>query len=176
MLPFATVGIVLGYVLARFTPDAALALILGLIAAGFGAQRLWVERHSAAPAKPPPLWMAAILGVATGFISMVANNGGPTWSVYILPRRLPRDVLIGTTAIFFFTVNWLKTPAFFALGQFTHETLTTAAALMPVAIVSTWLGVWVVRRLDGDVFYKVVYVFSILVGAKLIWDGATGLI
>lgn len=176
MLPFATVGILLGYALARFTPDAALELTLGLISAAFGAQRLWVERHAAAPAKPPPTWLAGVLGVATGFTSMVANAGGPTWQVYILPRRLPRDLMIGVTAVFFAIVNWLKTPAFFALGQFTSQTLLTAAVLTPLAVLSTWLGVWVVRRMDGEVFYKVIYVLSIAVGVKLMWDGVTGLV
>jgi uncharacterized membrane protein YfcA len=175
MLPCAAVGILLGYALARFTPEAGLELVLGLISIGFGAQRLWAERHAIAPSKPPPRWISVICGVASGFTSMVANAGSPPWQIYILPRRLPRDVMIGTTAIFFATVNWLKAPAFFALGQFTRETLMTATALLPVAIASTYLGVWVVRRMDGEAFYKIIYVLSIVVGLKLAWDGATGL-
>jgi uncharacterized membrane protein YfcA len=176
MLPCAAIGIALGYVLARFTPEAVLELVLGLISACFGAQRLWAERHAVAPAKPPPTWIGVICGVAAGFTSMVANAGSPPWQIYILPRRLPRDLMIGTTAVFFFAVNWMKAPAFFALGQFTHETMVTAAVLMPVAIASTYLGVWVVRRMDGEVFYKLIYVLSIVVGLKLMWDGVTGLL
>lgn len=176
MLPMATIGIGLGWALARFTPEAGLEIVLGLISIGFGAQRLWAERHAIAPSKPPPRWIAAICGITAGFTSMVANAGSPPWQIYILPQRLPRDVMIGTTAIFFATVNWLKTPAFFALGQFTRETLTTAAVLAPVAIASTYLGVWVVRRMDGEAFYKIIYVLSILVGLKLCWDGVSGLI
>ena len=48
--------------------------------------------------------------------------------------------------------------------------------MSPLAVLSTSLGVWVVRRMDGEVFYKVIYVLSIAVGVKLIWDGVTGLV
>jgi len=176
MLPLAAIGVVLGWALARYTPEAGLEIVLGLISIGFGAQRLWVERRPILSSGPPPRWLAALCGVGAGFTSMVANAGTPPWQIYIMPQRLPRDLMIGTTAIFFATVNWMKTPAFFALGQFTRETLTTAAVLAPVAIASTYLGVWVVRRMDGDAFYKIIYVLSIVVGLKLCWDGVSGLV
>ena len=175
MLPCAAVGILCGYAFARYTPLAALELLLGVISVGFGLQRLWAERHAVAPEKPPPVWVGAICGVAAGFTSQIANAGSPPFQIYILPRRLPRDIMIGTTAIFFATVNWLKVPAFIALGQFNRETLTTAAVLAPLAIASTYAGVWVVRRMDGAQFYRIIYILTIAVGLKLTWDGVTGL-
>ncbi len=80
-------------------------------------------------------------GIASGFTSQVAHAGQPPFQVWVLPRKLPRDVLVGTTAIFFAAVNWIKVPAYWALGQFSHENLVTAGLLMPVAILSTLAGV-----------------------------------
>ena len=39
-----------------------------------------------------------------------------------------RDVLVGTTAIFFAATNWLKVPAYWALGQFTPRESADASA------------------------------------------------
>ena len=119
-----------------------------------------------------------MLGLAFGLgsLSQVAHAGGPPFQIYVLPRRLPRDVFIGTSAIFFATVNWMKVPAYVALGQFTPQVLTTAAVLLPLALASTWAGVWLVRRVPAEGFYKVIYLLLIAVGAKLAWDGAHGLL
>jgi uncharacterized membrane protein YfcA len=84
---------------------------------------------------------------------------------------LPRDVLIGTTAIFFAAVNWIKVPAYFALGQFTRVHLLASLALMPLAILSTFAGVWLVRRVDAARFYSLIYGLMLLIGLKLAYDG-----
>ncbi len=38
-----------------------------------------------------------------------------------------------------------------------------------------WLGVWLMRRLSQEVFYRVAYAMLALVGMKLLWDGVRGL-
>jgi uncharacterized membrane protein YfcA len=176
MLPSAAVGIALGYVLAAYTSVAAIELSLGVISVLFGLHRLWAERHAAVPSRPPPPWVGAICGVASGFTSQVAHAGAPPFQIYIMPKGLPRDVVVGTTAIFFAVMNWMKVPAYIALGQFTRQSLTTSAVLIPFAILTTWMGVWVVRRLDGPVFYRIIYVLLVLLGLKLAWDGGAALI
>ena len=50
--------------------------------------------------------------------------------------------------------------------------MLTAAALLPIAIVSTFAGVWLVRRIDGERFYKIIYWLMILVGVILIVEAA----
>lgn len=170
MLPGAVAGIVGGYVFAALvTPSAVLAAV-GAISAAFGAFRLWADRHAPEPRRSPG-WVGSVAGVAAGFTSQIAHAGGPPFQMWVLPRRLPPPVLAGTTAVFFAAVNWIKVPAYWALGQFTATNLTTAAALMPVAIASTFAGVWVVRRIDAARFYTAVYVLMIVTGAKLMWDG-----
>jgi len=170
MLPGAILGIALGYgFAARVTPEGVMAAV-GAISILFGAYRLWVDRRAVQAAVASPGWVGTIAGVAAGFTSQIAHAGGPPFQLWVLPRRLPRDVLVGTTAIFFAAVNWIKVPAFAALGQFTQANLLTAAALMPVAILSTMSGVWLVRRVPPERFYTAIYWLMILVGIKLVWD------
>jgi uncharacterized membrane protein YfcA len=144
---------------------------VGAISMLFGAYRLWSARH-AAPGNAArwPLWMGSLFGVASGFTSQIAHAGQPPFQLWVLPRRLERDVLIGTTALFFAAINWIKVPAYAALGQFTGANLLTSAALLPLALVSTVGGVWLVRRVAPDRFYTAIYVLMILVGAALLWE------
>jgi len=41
---------------------------------------------------------------------------------------------------------------------------------MPLAIASTFGGVWLVRRFDKEKFYTLVYAMTFLIGCKLIAD------
>ncbi|MDO8322580.1 MAG: sulfite exporter TauE/SafE family protein [Phenylobacterium sp.] len=179
MLPSAAVGIFAGFALAAFVRPGAVELAVGVISVLFAVQRLWLERRgapvrAAAPEGVP--WRGVLAGIAAGFTSQISHAGGPPFQIYVLPKQLPRDVFIGTSAIFFAVVNWIKVPAYLALGQVTAESLSTAAALLPLAIASTWAGVWLVRRVPGQAFYKVIYGLWVLVGGKLAWDGAVSLI
>ncbi|WP_374578597.1 sulfite exporter TauE/SafE family protein [Phenylobacterium sp.] len=179
MLPSAAVGIALGYALAAFVKPGAVELAVGAVAIVFALLRLWAERSSA-PARAPQVervpWRGVVAGVAAGFTSQIAHAGGPPFQMYVLPKNLPRDTFIGTSAIFFAVVNWMKVPAYWALGQFTREAMATAAVLLPLAIASTYAGVWLVRRVPAANFYRIIYLLLIAVGAKLAWDGAASLI
>jgi uncharacterized membrane protein YfcA len=171
MMPGAILGIVLGYLFAARLSESAVLGAVGAISSVFGVYRLWADRNGPPQvAKGLPEWLGALFGIASGFTSQIAHAGQPPFQVWVLPRRLPRDVLVGTTAIFFAAVNWIKVPAYIALGQFTHANLLTAAVLLPVAIGSTFAGVWLVRRVPAERFYVAIYVLMVLVGAKLLWD------
>lgn len=179
MLPSAAVGIFAGFALAAFVKPGAVELAVGVISVLFAVQRLWLERRGAPgrAARDEGLpWRGVLAGIAAGFTSQISHAGGPPFQIYVLPKQLARDVFIGTSAIFFAVVNWIKVPAYLALGQVTAQSLSTAAALLPLAIASTWAGVWLVRRVPGQAFYKVIYGLLVLVGGKLAWDGAVSLL
>ena len=175
-VPSAAVGIGLGYLLAAHVPEAGIALLVGLIACVFGIRQLWGHRSSllSLPSNPGTL-RGVGWGIATGFTSMIAQAGGTTMQIFLLPYRLSRDVFVGTIAMQFLVVNWMRLPAFLALGRMTKENLMLSASLLPVAGASTCLGIYLVRRMSGPRFFFVIYVLLVLVGAKLIWDGATAL-
>src|SRR6188768_2221250 len=172
-IPGATIGILIGYLFAANIAATGVMALVGFISIAFGAYRLWLGRHSPpSAASASPGWVGSLAGVASGFTSQIAHAGAPPFQLWVLPRRLKRDVLIGTWAVYFAALNWIKVPAFAALGQFTATNLLTAAALLPVAIVSTFAGVWLVRRIDGERFYTIIYWLMILVGVTLLVEAA----
>src|SRR5437868_12612187 len=141
MLPGAIVGIVLGYLLAATISEAAVMSVLGGISILFGAYRLWAEHGGRISAsRDSPAWVGSLFGVATGFTSQIAHAGGPPFQMWVMPRRLPRDAFVGTTAIFFAVLNWIKVPAYAALGQFSRDNLLTALVLLPLAVAASLAG------------------------------------
>ncbi|MEG3144457.1 sulfite exporter TauE/SafE family protein [Sphingomonas sp. RT2P30] len=171
MLPGAVLGIALGYFFAASVSSDAVLGAVGAVSILFGLYRLWGERRGGVPqVSRSPGWVGSLFGIASGFTSQIAHAGQPPFQLWVLPRRLPRDVLVGTTAIFFAAVNWIKVPAYIALGQFTRANLTISALLIPVAIASTLAGVWLVRRVPAERFYTAIYVLMVAVGSKLLWD------
>lgn len=171
MLPGMAIGVGLGYFFAAQVSETAVLGVLGLISTLFGLQRLWVERGGATVLpSTSPAWVGVLFGVASGFTSQIAHAGSPPFQMWVLPKRLPRDVLVGTTAIAFATMNWMKVPAYAALGQFTRGNLLATAMLTPLAVAATFAGVALVRRVDAARFYTLIYVLMVLLGVKLMAD------
>jgi uncharacterized membrane protein YfcA len=171
LLAGAVVGIGIAYLIAAYISDAMLELTLGLICVIFGLRHLLTPKDT--PPRQRHLPSGIFWGVLTGISSMIANNGGPPTQIYLTPQRLPRDIYVGTMSLLFFIINWLKVPPFMALGQFSMNTLTTSAVLMPLAVGAAWAGVLLVRRVPADNFYGIIYGLMVLVGLKLTWDGGS---
>jgi uncharacterized membrane protein YfcA len=176
MLPGGLLGVALGWAFAEVLPVDAVLTALGAITLVFGLWRLWVERGGrVVAASNSPGWVGSLFGVAMGFTSQVAHAGGPPFQIWVTPRRLEHLTYVGTSSIAFAILNWVKVPAYIALGEFTRENLIVSAVMMPVAILSTLLGVWLIRKIDPARFYGLIYLLMVLLGAKLLWDGATAL-
>lgn len=171
MIPGAIIGIGLGYWFAASVSVMVITAAVGVVSLVYGAWQLFRTWLGHLPVERRlPGWVGATAGVASGFTSQIAHAGQPPFQLWVLPMRLQRDVLIGTTAIFFATLNWVKVPAYWALGQFTRVNLLASLSLMPVAIASTFAGVWLVRRLDPERFYTAIHWLMVLLGGLLLWE------
>jgi uncharacterized membrane protein YfcA len=176
LIPAAAIGVVLGWLLAARVSEAMVRLAVGLISVGFViymvARSRWVEPKPAQPAIASGLFW----GTLSGFTSFVSHAGAPPFQVYVMPQRLKPRIFAGTGTMLFAAVNAMKVPAYFALGQFLRENVLAALGLFPLAILSTFGGVWLVRRVNAERFYTLVYALTLLIGLRLIWEAAVELI
>ncbi|MEO7384978.1 MAG: sulfite exporter TauE/SafE family protein [Novosphingobium sp.] len=172
MLPGAVVGVALASGFAAAVDERQLMLVLGVITLAFGAYRLWVERgERIVAASNSPGWVGTLFGVALGMASQIAHSGGPPFQIWVTPRKIKHETYVGTSSVLFAIVNWLKVPSYLLLGSLNRQTLSAAAMLLPLAIVSTLLAVRVIRKLNAQRFYTIIYSLMTLLGCKLIWDG-----
>ena len=173
LLPSALVGIALGWALANYVKDAWVLLAIGIISVVFVGVMLLPQRFRAAGPATPKIFPGFVWGSISGFTSMVSHSGGPPFMIYTAPQRLSPPTFAGTAALFFASVNVLKLPPYLLLGQFSPENLQISAMLLPVAILSTFAGVWVIRRISADKFYGVILAATFLIGLKLIYDAVS---
>lgn len=169
MLPGAIVGIVVGWNFAGRLDDKLVAAAIGLISGGFALWRLWIERHpQTIVSSSSPGWVGCLFGTATGLASQIAHAGAPPFQMWVAPRRLPHTVYVGTNAVLFAAINWLKVPAYLALGALTPPVLATSAILIPVALTTTLASLRWVRKMPGPRFYFTMYYIMILLGGYLV--------
>jgi uncharacterized protein len=172
MLPGAAVGVAVAALIAALVPQDQFVLLLGAITFGFGIYRLWIERGGRiVAASNSPGWVGMLFGMGSGFTSQIAHAGGPPFQMWVTPRRLPHETFVGTSSVTFAGINLLKVPSYTALGSFSGDLLVAAVLLMPLAVIATLAGVWLVRRIDGQRFYTLIYLLMVALGLRLVWQG-----
>ncbi|MGB2264759.1 MAG: sulfite exporter TauE/SafE family protein [Glaciecola sp.] len=115
-------------------------------------------------------------GLVAGFTSTHIHAGGPPISIYLLPKQLDKVVLIGTLAMFFAVMNFIKLVPYSLLGQFNTINLWTSVVLMPLAPIGVSMGFWLLHHVKQEVLYRVIYVFLFGSGVKLVYDGLLNLV
>ncbi len=169
LLPAGLLGTLVGTLLFGLLSEKTVAAVVGGLTLLFLAQRLVFPPRRDAP--PPPKAVGFVLGVVGGFTSFVAHAGSPPLSAYLLPLRLEPLRLAATMAVLFGAINLSKWIPYAWLGLLDGRNLVTSLALMPLAPLGVWLGVWATRRIDPAWFYRIAYTGMFLTGAKLLWDG-----
>jgi len=174
LIPAAIVGIGAGWALADNVSDDAVRVSVGLIAIVFSiysAGRLLRGTEEVTPRWAHNRWIGRLAAAVSGFTSFFAHAGGPPYRAYVLPHKLENRVFAGTSAIFFATANAVKLIPYAALGQLGTANLSTSLYLIPFAPIGVWLGVWGVKRMPMQLFYKIIYSLVFIVGVKLLYDG-----
>jgi len=175
LIPSSMIGVGLGWLLAARVSDDAVRLAIGVISIVFVAYMLIRDRLGRAPVEKPGVPTGVVWGSLAGFTSFISHSGAPPFQVYVMPQYLEPRVFAGTATMFFAAVNLLKIPPYFLLGQFSRENLAVSAGLIPVAILSAFAGVWLVRRVSTDRFYAIILALTFLIGVKLTYDAIRAL-
>lgn len=175
LIPSTLFGVLIGWATAAYVTDAEVRLIVGVLSLAFTLNYVLRLRRPlpAQPHNAPKGWLWGTVG---GYTSFVSHAGGPPVQIYLLPLRLDPGVTAGTTVLVFAVANFAKLLPYAMLGQFSPAHLATSAALLPLAPVCTWLGARLVRIVAFETFYRVSYAALFLIGLKLVWDGAAGVL
>ena len=173
LLVGGTIGVGAAWFLATYLDDAHVRIMVGVIGVAF-VLYTWFGRVPAEP-KPPRVAAGVFWGAMTGITSTLAQAGAPPFQLFMLPQKLDKMTLVGTTLIFFAALNWMKLIAYSALGQFTMQTLLTSALLLPLAIATNFFGIWLVRRVPHETFYKIAYALMFVISLELIRSGVMGI-
>ncbi len=176
LIPASLLGLAAGWLLAARVSEDWVRLAVGVISIVFVAYMLLRDRLGVAAAARAGVPGGILWGSVAGFTSFISHAGGPPFQVYVMPQDLKPRVFAGTATMFFAAVNLLKVPPYMMLGQFSGDNVRVAATLTPVAILSTFAGVWLVRRVDAQKFYAIILLITFLIGVKLSYDALAAIL
>ena len=172
LVPSMAGGIATAGLFAASLSTAHVRLAIGVIA-GLFVLRHWLGSRFERFVPQPGLLTGIVFGTIGGFTTMLANAGGPVWQMHLLPQRLDKLTYVGTFSVLFASSNLLKTPAYGALGQLTQENLLVGAILLPIAVMANYTGIWLVRRISTELFFRIAYVLMFFISVELIRSGLT---
>jgi uncharacterized membrane protein YfcA len=173
LLPGSVVGVGAAWVFAAYVPNAFVEIAVGITGVCF-VLWTWLAKVPTEPRRPS-VPMGTIWGALAGFTSTIIQVGAPPYQAHILPQRLDKLTLIGTTIIFFALINVMKIAPYTALGQFSVATLGTSLLLLPFALATNVFGLWLARRVPTAQFYKIAYLLVFFISLALIWQGVSEL-
>ena len=89
----------------------------------------------------------------------------PTWGKFAFTAAFALSGGLCTT------LNFVKLPPYYFLGELGAPNLTASASLLPFAVIATIAGGMIIKRMRMEVFYPLMYAMAGLAGLKLVLDG-----
>ena len=169
LIPAGVMGVFIGWLTASMISDQTIKFIIGLVGVGFCLQ-IWFRRGQSLEPQPANKVKGYFWGIVAGFTSFISHAGGPPFQIYMLPQKLPKAEFAGTATSLFAIINLSKILPYQNLSPYSQEDLMKAAVLVPMALLGTYLGAYLTRRINDVWFYKLVQTGLFLVSCKLIWD------
>lgn len=167
MLPSMVVGMFAAWLMAKSLSAAHIRLAIGLIATLF-VLRHWLATRFERWSPKPSVATGVIFGTIGGFTTMLANAGGPAWQMHLLPQKLEKLPYIGTLSILFAASNFVKIPGFLTLGFLTRDNFLVGLTLVPIAVLANYVGIWSVRRVSTEMFFRIAYVLMFVIAVELV--------
>jgi hypothetical protein len=176
VIPGVIIGIGVAWVLASYISDAAVRVFIGVTTIAYVLYTWIGPARVARKTGNANTVVGVFLGAVSGFTSTLCQAGAPPYQMYALSQNLSKMTFVGTSAIFFATMNWFKVVPYFALGQFSTKGFATSLVLLPLAIITNQIGFWVVRITPTVVFYRVTMIILFLISLELTRSGMTDIL
>ena len=169
IVPFAGIGIFIGSLTFSYFSEDILKFIVGLMGFFFTAHYFLLKKNKKEQSKKNFL-KGSICSAVAGFTSFCVHAGGTPTSIYLLPLRMKKEIYVGTRVIFFTFVNLIKLPFYLHLSMLNLETFKQSMILLPLAILGIYIGYKLLKIIDENLFYNILYILILITSSKLIFD------
>jgi uncharacterized membrane protein YfcA len=167
LLITAIAGIPFGLLLLTHAGDRATRRILAAVIIAFSLYSLAGKRRRLHLDRDHPLLLAAA-GFCSGVLGGAYGMNGPPLAVYGSLRRWSPQHFRATLQGYFLPASLAGLIGYLALGAWAPETTRHLLPCLPTAILATFAGRPLNRRLSGERFFRYIYVGLIATGIMLI--------
>jgi hypothetical protein len=165
LIPGAIIGVVIANLAMEQINSDYLRLIIACICIVFAIKNLFFKKLKLGflNNRAGAYFMSATSGVT----STLVHAGGPPLIIYFTAIELAQTKFIATAAAVFAIMNIVKLIGVVSLGLLSIDTVFTAMAFFPLAILGNWIGVKINQHLDKVLFLKVMNYLLLLLGIWL---------
>jgi uncharacterized membrane protein YfcA len=166
ILPSCTLGIALGLYLFKTLEAAWLARGLGALVTGYGLYALWQTRGGGV--RYPPRAIATAASFLAGAVgTMFGTMASLFFAIYMEAIRVTKDQFRGTLAALMMTLAVIRGLGYYAVGEYSRESLLLFAAALPFMLLGIFLGDRIHTGMSEQTFRRVVCGILILSGIPL---------
>ena len=153
-------GIPLGLFFLKSSPEHIVKMILGLVLIGFGLYNLFGLRLPALKKG----YLVFPFGFLAGILGGAYNTGGPPVVIYGVMRGWEKEKFRATLQGYFLISSALIVVGQGISGLWTRSVLIYFLGSIPVVVLAVLLGNWMVHKISGEHFNKVVNLFLVAAG------------
>jgi uncharacterized membrane protein YfcA len=163
MLVFMLVGIWINTVLAL----PVLIKVFGVIIILVALKNLFLP-----DTKDLPEWVLWLTLAAAGITQGMFLAGGAFLVIYAVQKLKEKQEFRITLSLVWTVLNLIYAGIAIGQGQFSSDILPLVLACIPVALVSTWFGNRIAKRVSPERFFKLTFVFLLVIGVLLLYTSA----
>lgn len=167
-LPWAVLGLILGVVVGNYISDRTFIIMIGIIILICLGILIYMEMKGKNINVPNEAWFYILVGILSGFSSMMGNAAGPIFSIYLLALGFKKNNFMGTNAWFFFIINLTKLPLqIFVWHNIDLKSMVLTGVLIPMLTIGALLGFYVIKKINEKYFRYLVIVMTAIAAIRL---------
>ncbi len=169
-LPWAFVGLIVGVFLGNYLNDRTFVTLIGIIVLLCLGILIYTERKGKDFRVPNSAWFYIMVGILSGFASMIGNAAGPIFSIYLLALGFKKNNLMGTNAWFFFAINLTKLPLqIFLWNNIGMKSFKITLMMFPVITIGAILGFLILKKINEKYFRYLVIAMTAAAALRLLF-------
>ena len=164
VLPIMIAGMFVGIWLDTVLSFKLLVLIYGILVLAVGVKNLvWRKEHEL------PKWAAWSLIPFAGIIQGMYVSGGVLLVIFALQRWKDKDEFRGSMGFIWTVLNFIYAVQAIIAGNLDAATAHMLVFAIPLALLATWLGNRIAKRVSVDAFKTLTYVLLVIIGIRLLF-------
>lgn len=168
-LPWALIGLGIGVFTGNLISDRTFMVLIGIIVLFCLGLLLYTEKMGKNFAVPHEIWFYALVGILSGFSSMIGNAAGPIFSIYLLALGFKKNDFMGTNALFFFIINFIKMPLqIFVWHNIGVQSITITALMLPVITIGAVLGFLILKKINEKYFRYLIIAMTAIAAFRIL--------